>query len=227
VIEFLTATSTKALSYYRQAWVLLREHFGTLIVIVCIGALVGAPGEMIANYSDANSSYVAGAFAITYRLLVTGPMVFGLAFVYVKVARGETPRINDAFMFLGDYRNVVLANFLMAASIIVGYILLIIPGIILTYRLAFVPPLVTDQNLQAVDALKVSWRMTKRPVGERRQLRFTVFLMVLTALPIIALGALALGVGVIVSFTWIGLAYALLHHELYEAKLDLSESPSD
>jgi hypothetical protein len=69
--------------------------------------------------------------------------------------------------------------------------------------------------------------MTKRPVGERRQLRFTVFLMVLTALPIIALGALALGVGVIVSFTWIGLAYALLHHELYESKLELSESPSD
>ena len=121
----------------------------------------------------------------------------------------------------------VLANFLMAASIIAGYVLLIIPGIILTYRLAFVPPLVTDQNLQAVDALKVSWRMTKRPVGERRQLRFTVFLMVLTALPIIALGALVLGVGVIVSFTWIGLAYALLHHELYESKLDLSEPPSD
>jgi len=83
--------------------------------------------------------------------------------------------------------------------------MLIVPGIIFACRLAFVPYLVVDREMDVMDALRVSWDMTRGYGGQ-------IFLMGLLAIPVVILGLLCIGVGVVVSVMWISAAFAVMYH---------------
>src|SRR3989344_2927339 len=76
--------------------------------------------------------------------------------------------------------------------IVIGLILLIVPGVIAILTLLFATYLVIDRNLGPIEAMKESARMTK---GHR----WNLFLLILALLGINILGAIALLVGLLVS----------------------------
>lgn len=84
------------------------------------------------------------------------------------------------------------ASILAGVVIVVGFILLIVPGIIASILFMFVGYLVIEKGLGPIEALKESARMTK---GNRMQL----FLFGLALIGINLVGALALLVGLLVS----------------------------
>ena len=100
-----------------------------------------------------------------------------------------------------------MASVLTSFIIGIGIVLLIVPGIIFAVRLAFVPYLVTEKGMDAVTAIKTSWEMT-RPHA------WTIFFIGLLCIPIVLGGILVLGVGVVVSVMWIGVAFALVYHQV-------------
>ena len=57
----------------------------------------------------------------------------------------------------------MIANIVVAVIVGLGIIMLIVPGIIFACRLAFVPYLVVDREMDVMDALRVSWDMTRGP----------------------------------------------------------------
>jgi len=59
------------------------------------------------------------------------------------------------------FLSFVLANILTGLLEIVGFILLIVPGMILSARLSLVPFIVYDEHLSAGAAVKRSWQLTK------------------------------------------------------------------
>ena len=67
------------------------------------------------------------------------------------------------------------------------------------------PYLVVDEEMDVMDALRVSWDMTR---GYGMQ----IFLMGLLAIPVVILGLVCLFVGVIVSVMWISAAFAVMYH---------------
>ena len=91
----------------------------------------------------------------------------------------------------------------------VGFALLIVPGIFLAVRLAFVPYLVVDEDLDPVAAFRESWRRTA-PVG------WAIFGAMLLAVPVVLGGILLLGVGVVPALIWTSLAFARLFVEATE-----------
>ncbi len=86
----------------------------------------------------------------------------------------------------------LLGQIVVGFIVIVGLLLLIVPGIIAALGLMLTPYLIIDKGMQPIEAIKESWRVTK---GHRMQL----FLFVLSLIGINILGVLALVVGLLVS----------------------------
>jgi uncharacterized membrane protein len=110
-------------------------------------------------------------------------------------------------MFAGfrNYWNAVLASLLVGAIIFIGFILLIIPGIIFACKLAFTPYLVVERNMDVIEAIKASWNMTRGHAWK-------VFFIGLLAIPIAIVGLCLLLIGIIPAIMWITLAFASLYH---------------
>ncbi len=145
-------------------------------------------------------------FVLGYTLFVLAPIDFGSKFVFFKAMKDQKFEIKEIFSgFKDKYLNIILANLLTMAIVVAGIFLLIIPGIIFACKLAFVPYLVMDKNLDPVEAVKESWRMTKG-------YGWTIFAMAFVSIFIILGGILMLILGVIPAAMWIGSAFASLYH---------------
>ncbi len=84
------------------------------------------------------------------------------------------------------------AHIVAGIAIGIGFVLLIVPGVILMLGWSFVRYLIVERGLGPINALKESWRITK---GHKWQL----FLFGLALFGINLLGALAIGIGLLVS----------------------------
>jgi len=145
-------------------------------------------------------------FGITYGVFVAGPVQYGTQWVFLKAVRGERIEVRDIFVvFQRNYWNVVIANIVVGIIVALGFVMLIVPGIIFACRLAFVPYLVVDREMDVMEALRVSWDMT-------RGYGWQIFFMGLLAIPVVILGLICIIVGVFVSVMWISAAFAAMYH---------------
>ncbi len=193
---------------YGNGWQQMRKYFLELLAIAILGTLIGIPAGM----GDWSLGVVAtastlGLFGFVYSVLVAAPVEYGVSFASLKAARGDKLDIGDMFEAFRNYWNAVLASVLAGAIVVIGLVMLIVPGIIFGCKLAFTPYLVVDRKMEAVDAIRESWRMTNGHAG-------TVFLIGLLAIPILFAGLLCFGVGIIVSMMWIQMALASLYQSV-------------
>jgi uncharacterized membrane protein len=194
------------LSSYGNGWQQLWKTFLELLLIIIISILISLPSS-ITQTQDNWIVPVLGLFFVAYAIFIEGPVSFGVSFAYLKAARGNKVEIKDMFEAFRNYLNAVLASLLVGVIIVFGLVLLIVPGIIFACKLAFTPYLVVDRKMEAIEAVKESWRLTG---GHAWQ----VFGIGLLAIPVFIAGLLALGVGVIISIMWVSLAFASLYHSV-------------
>ncbi len=193
---------------YSTGWKILKVYFVELLVIAIVYSIVSGPIGIIQWRIDELGWFMAPMimFAIVYGIFVAGPIGYSLKYVYLKAVRGERIEIGDLFIvFQKNYWNAVVANIVVGVIIGLGIVMLIVPGIIFAIRLAFVPYLVMDKEMDVMDALRVSWDMTR---GHGGQILFIAFL----AFFVIIAGLICLGVGVIVSIMLISAAFAVMYH---------------
>jgi uncharacterized membrane protein len=132
--------------------------------------------------------------------------------VFLKAVRREKIEIKDMFsVFQRNYWNAVVAGLLKFIIIGLGIMMLIVPGIIFACRLAFVNYLVIDRKMEALEALKASWAMT-------RGHGWTIFGMGLLAILIVIAGLLCFFFGVFIAAMWISAAFAVLFYSVYLKK---------
>lgn len=196
-------------SSYNISWDNLKKNFVELLLVTIIAIAVSIPVGIMRAGAEAMGfgagGVFLGLFGIVFWLFITGPITYGVAYVYLQLIRGEKFDVSAIFDgFKTNYINVILANLLTSAIVIAGILLFIIPGIIFACKLAFVPYLVMDKKLDAVEAVKVSWEMTKGHT-------MTIFLMALLAIPIAILGLLMLVIGIIPASMWIEGAFAAIY----------------
>ena len=205
----------------RNGWQKLWKYFLEMLLILIILFLLSLPefGLYIDSLKDIVSNFISinlilinvkgfGAyivFAIAYTILFSDPMEYGVQYAFLKVARNEKVEVKDMFFFTKNFWNTVFAYFLTDVIIVVGCLFCLVPGIILACKLAFVSYLVVDKRMDAVEAIKESWRMTK---GHS----YTVFVIGLLAIFIYIGGFILCGIGIILSTMWVKLAFASLYH---------------
>lgn len=196
---------------YGYGWQQMWKHFLYLFLIAIIVTFAEAPAAMIRDveeYKFSAGMIVLQIVIAAYWLLVLSVINYGADLLYLRAARNEKIDIKEMFNgFRENYLNIILSYLLTFAIIGLGFVFLIIPGIILACRLVFVPLLVMDKNMEPVAAVEKSWEMT-RGHGWR------IFGMALVAILVVILGLICLFVGVIFAVIWIGMAFTSLYHAI-------------
>jgi hypothetical protein len=197
---------------YSAAWSIMWKSFVVLLVVFILYGIISGPTSMLQWKSDGFDAFFVPAtlFGIAFGVFIAGPIGYSTQWVFLKAVRGEPFEIRDMFeVFQRNYWNAVAANLVVGLIIGIGLIFLIVPGIIFACRLAFVPYLVIDREMELTEALNKSWEMTKGYGGQ-------IFLMGVLAVFIAILGVIALLVGVIVSVIWIMTAFATFYQAVVE-----------
>ena len=204
-------SNTSAGDTYNKGWKLSFTVFIELIVVTIVYAVIQIPTNMVQIKPDDFEWFLVpvAMLGMAYAVFIAGPIGMSANWVFLKAVRREKIEIKDMFaVFERNYWNAVLAGLIKGIIIIFGFILLIVPGIIFACRLAFVNYLVIDEKMEALEALKASWAMTK---GHG----WTIFGMALLAFLIIIAGLLVLFFGVLISAMWITASFAVLYHSVY------------
>ena len=209
-----------AFSSFSYGWKkIFREAFLPLLLSVIIAGLLNGPLGFNTELDHEKWFHFFWIFPVmiiglAYSILFVPVINYGLKYVFIKAIRDEDTEVKYLFEgFKTKYLKIVLANLIVFVLIILGFALLIVPGIIAVCRLAFVGYLVMDKDMEPMQAVEKSWQMT-------RGHGWKIFGMGILSFFIIIGGLICLFVGVIISFMWIHAAFA----SLYQSVLNQDES---
>lgn len=228
---------------FGTGWNVMADNFlRLLLVIIILGILVapfkilnfhfgpsdfhGAPWNW--NWNDeknwehllglASLGIFAAFFALIamlYAFLVAPVFKYGGDIIFVRAVRKIKPDFEYLIKgFMENYLHIVLANLLVFALVILGVFALIVPGIIIACRLAFVSYIVMDKKLDPIEAVELSWKLTK---GHG----WKIFFMGFASFFIIIFGLILMIVGIFPAIIWVCSSFATL----YESVLREKEKP--
>jgi hypothetical protein len=179
-------------TFKQRPWILI----GALLLSMIIAALpqafgphptVGPDGQVIPPPASTLGTIVA-----IVSLLVSIGVSLGLTTFSLR-AHDNIQAVQIADLWNpAPYWRFFGAHILTVIAIALGFIALIVPGVILAMGLMFVPYLVIDRGLGPIEAMKESWRVTK---GHKWQL----FFLFLALIGLNILGAIALIIGLLVT----------------------------
>ncbi len=206
----LNPSVTNSLS---AGWKKMTEQFLPLLLIVFICALLQGPVNFTFKNGDFQfMSLLLVPIALAYGFLFWPVVDYSSDYLFIKAVRSQKVEIEGLFEgFRTKYLKIVVANLLVFALVIMGFVMLIIPGIIIACRLVFVSYLVMDKDLDAMTAVEESWRMT-------RGYGWKIFFLAIVSFFIIIAGLLMLIVGVFVSIAWIRASFAVLYQSVLDYK---------
>lgn len=189
--------------------------FLILLVTVIIAVLLNSPiGGM--NWKMDNNHFnwpvvlffPLGLLGLAYSFMFLPIIQYGKQYLFLRAMRNEDVDIKYLFDgFRKQYLNIVLANLIVFALFMIGTIMFVIPGIIIWCRLAFVPYLVMDKDMDAMKAIEKSWQMT-------RNHGWTIFGMTIISILVFIGGLIVFFVGSIISLMWIHGAFAALFYAI-------------
>jgi uncharacterized membrane protein len=170
------------------------------VIVMLITAVM--TGLRIATIKEPLAAFVIW-IAQTVLDLIVG---MGLIYISLKFLDKKKPTYKDLFYYK-PIVNYFLTSVLTGLIVLVGFILLIVPGIVFAVRLKFAVYLVIDKNLDPVEAIKTSWRMTK---GSAWNLFFFGIILGLINL----LGFICLIIGLFITVPLTMLATTLVYRKL-------------
>lgn len=181
----------KAIGY---GWESIKKDFWYWIVITIISMAAS-----FISYIDDKSMVLAIASA-----LLSIYISIGLCKLILSYISGNKLPIVDIFKQYKYFWRALGASILVGLIVILGMILLIVPGIYWALKYQFVVYLIIDKDLGISEAMKKSAEMTKG-------IKWSLFGFSIVILGVIILGALALGVGLLVAVPVASIAQVKLY----------------
>jgi uncharacterized membrane protein len=132
----------------------------------------------------------------------------------METVDGQTPEVNVLFKSAGKYRQFIILSLLSGVLITLGYIVFIIPGIILSLFWYFSSYVLLDEDVGFVAAMKQSKELTEG-------VRLKLFLFEITTIVINSLGMMFFGIGALVAFPLTSLARVHIYRSLHSQTLGL------
>lgn len=230
---------------FGTGWQVMMDNFLRLFLLIIVLCIVAAPFKMFNwdfNSSDLHklpydlgfnmghdirSMFTLGSLGIIaaffvligmlYALLVAPVLDYGGDMMFVQAVRKIKPDFEYLVKgFMENYLSIVLANLLVTALVVLGFFALIIPGIIVSCRLMFVSYIVMDKKVDAIEAVEMSWKMT-------RGHGWKIFFMGFVSIFIFFFGLLMLIVGIFPALIWISSSFAALYESVLREQEPVGE----
>ncbi|MCG8343128.1 MAG: hypothetical protein MI684_09865 [Chlorobiales bacterium] len=166
--------------YLKGGWEIFKSRTGEFIVFTLIIFLVTG----LLSRLDVFGSLVGS--------LVTAPLYAGFIVVVFMLFKGQQVQFGDFFKGFNYFLPLVLASIVMGILVAIGMILLVLPGIYLLVSYMFVSMLIVDYRMEFWQAMETSRQIVTKNW-------FSLFVFVLMLFVINLLGALALGIGLLVT----------------------------
>jgi len=151
---------------FKKAWELTKENILVLIGLTSIIAVISwilhvwAKGMERSLQEGDISKYALFIFIYIITLFLSMLAQIGYIKILLKLYDGEEVNPRDIFGYHNLLWNFLLQSILYGVIVIVGFILLIIPGIIFIIKYGYASYFVIDQNMKPIDAMKASSRIT-------------------------------------------------------------------
>ncbi len=191
-INFGFETSKKNILYF----------LSLLLVIFAINIFLG----VLQIATGAAEGILLSSLITVIRVIVGVVISMGIIRISVDFAEGKTPKIKDLF-YTDNIFNFIHGSIVKTFIVVFGIILFIIPGIIYSIRLEFVPYLIIDKRMGPFEALNKSWEMTRGNT-------WNLFLFAILLLLINLLGLLVFLVGLFITVPLTMVATAYVYRKL-------------
>ena len=193
----------------------LKCHIATVIwlVVYLVAALISVPiviGLVAMGADEATSSIIASLVQIV-AIAATMPMIAGITIMGIRHGQKKSVSPSSVFNYFHRIPGAILWYILMSLMITLGYLLLILPGIYLSFAYMFSLPLMIEKDMTAWRALE-----TSRKAVTRIWFRATGFLLLIIL--VVMLGMIPLTIPLIWIIPWVSLAYALVYFKLFGAE---------
>lgn len=216
---------------FGTGWKVMMNNFLRLLLVVFVLFILTAPFKGIDFRLDPNDLKTLpwewsewdkifgmaslGIFAaffmmiiLLYSFLAKPVIEYGAKMIFVQAVRKTKPDFELLIKgFWENYFPIILANLMVFGLVVIGLFALIVPGIIIACRLAFTPYIVMDKKLDPIEAVELSWKLT-------RGHGWTIFMMGFVSLFIYILGLMILFVGIFPAVIWVKSAFASMYQSV-------------
>ncbi|MBI2396082.1 MAG: hypothetical protein HYV09_41345 [Deltaproteobacteria bacterium] len=201
-----------------RAWEIVKVHWVPLVFGMMIGTAAASAPQQVSNFYRGVQH--RGQFDLEDPVLIAltaGGALFGWVLqaffqagftkMFITAARGGAPEF--AQLFSGGPRFLAMLGGMLLHSILVilGFALLVVPGVILALGLTLYPYYIVERGLGPVEALKASWDATMGHKGK-------LFVLGLYSLGVALVGLLACCVGMLPAMAVISVAQAVVYVRL-------------
>jgi hypothetical protein len=176
--------------------------FVAIILQILLGFIFPSPP------APAEPNYLNQQIVTILSYPVLMPLMIGIIMLAINHSRGEQIEYRSIFNYYHLTGTLSLAAILIYIMTVIGFLLLILPGIYLSIAYVFTLPLIVDKNMTVWKAMEFSRKTVTKHW-------FKVFAVIFLLSLIFGVGALAFGIGLIWAIplmfvTLYGLLYPLI-----------------
>lgn len=131
--------------------------------VLIVGLISGIASAIITAAGGGEKTTMGSLLNFVFGLMLM-PLSVGLTYYILKFIRKDNPEINDLWSQFSRFIPIVMTGLLATLAILLGFLLLIIPGIILAMGLTMFQYILADpeyKDLENVAVLRESWRLMK------------------------------------------------------------------
>ena len=196
--------------FKNKALASLEGNWGTAAIAALIIGLISG-GVSSAVSMPFGNDFATGMGINSIWSLLCLPLQWGFTVFFLNLIRKEDINYERLFDGYKDFARTFLMEFLYVIAVMIGFCLLVIPGIILIIGLMMAPYILKDdKEISAMDALKKSWEVTK---GHKMKL----FWLGLSFIGWVILSLMTLGIGFFFLAPYIDTTFAHYYEEELKA----------
>ena len=143
---------------FSESWQIFKKRW-----LVLLGFLIGYIAlSLIGNWANETLVKSMGMPVLFFLLYYLFSLVIGMGFtkILIKLSRDEDAGLSDFFAAAPYIIKYVLGNLLYMLIVVVGILLLVVPGIVWAIKYMYIPYLIIDKGMGPLQAMRASAKMT-------------------------------------------------------------------